>query len=61
MTRLDSNSLARVLGVALFGSLAAGDFYGGFQTALWISIALLVVSAAVVVGAGTAGQRAAAR
>jgi MFS transporter, DHA2 family, methylenomycin A resistance protein len=50
-----------LLGVALFGSLAAGDFYGGFRTALWTSIALLVVSAAVVVGAGTVGRRAAVR
>jgi MFS transporter, DHA2 family, methylenomycin A resistance protein len=39
-----------LLGVALFGSLAATDFYGGFHRALWISIAILIVSAAVVVG-----------
>jgi DHA2 family methylenomycin A resistance protein-like MFS transporter len=50
-----------LLGVALFGSLAAGDFYDGFRVALWISIAVLVVSAAVVVGAATVGRRAAAR
>jgi DHA2 family methylenomycin A resistance protein-like MFS transporter len=34
-----------LLGVALFGSLAATDFYGGFRAALWISIAILVVGA----------------
>jgi hypothetical protein len=50
-----------LLGVALFGSLAATDFYGGFRTALWISVGILIVSAGVVVGAGTAGQRAPAR
>jgi MFS transporter, DHA2 family, methylenomycin A resistance protein len=50
-----------LLGVALFGSLAAGDFYGGFHTALWISIGILIISAGVVVGAGTTGQRAPAR
>jgi DHA2 family methylenomycin A resistance protein-like MFS transporter len=37
-----------LLGVALFGSLAASDFYGGFHAALWVSIAVLVVSAVVV-------------
>ncbi len=47
-----------LLGVALFGSLAAGDFYDGFHTALWISIGILIVSAGVVVGAGTTGRRA---
>ena len=38
-----------LLGVALFGSLAASDFYGGFHAALWVSIAVLLVSASVVV------------
>jgi MFS transporter, DHA2 family, methylenomycin A resistance protein len=37
-----------LLGVALFGSLAASDFYGGFRAALWVSIAVLLVSAGVV-------------
>jgi DHA2 family methylenomycin A resistance protein-like MFS transporter len=46
-----------LLGVALFGSLAATDFYGGFHRALWISIALLLVSAGVVVGAAVTGRR----
>ena len=36
-----------LLGVALFGSLVVGDFYGGLHTALWISIGTLVVSGAV--------------
>jgi DHA2 family methylenomycin A resistance protein-like MFS transporter len=36
-----------LLGVALFGSLAAGDFYGGFRAALWVSITILLVSAGV--------------
>jgi MFS transporter, DHA2 family, methylenomycin A resistance protein len=47
-----------LLGVALFGSLAASSFYGGFHTALWVSIAVLLISAAVVWLA--AGLRAAA-
>jgi DHA2 family methylenomycin A resistance protein-like MFS transporter len=37
-----------LLGVALFGSLAAADFYGGFHAALWVSVGVLFVSAAVV-------------
>jgi DHA2 family methylenomycin A resistance protein-like MFS transporter len=37
-----------LLGVALFGSLAAGSFYGGFRAALWVSIVILLVSAGVV-------------
>jgi DHA2 family methylenomycin A resistance protein-like MFS transporter len=41
-----------LLGVALFGSLAATDFYGGFRTSLIISVVILIVSAGVVVGAG---------
>jgi MFS transporter, DHA2 family, methylenomycin A resistance protein len=35
-----------LLGVALFGSLAATRFYPGLHTALWISIAVLALSAA---------------
>jgi MFS transporter, DHA2 family, methylenomycin A resistance protein len=35
-----------LLGVALFGALAASRFYPGLHTALWISIATLAVSAA---------------
>jgi MFS transporter, DHA2 family, methylenomycin A resistance protein len=46
-----------LLGVALFGSLAAGDFYGGFHAALWISVAILIVSAGVVVGAAAMERR----
>jgi DHA2 family methylenomycin A resistance protein-like MFS transporter len=49
-----------LLGVALFGSLAATDFYGGFRTALGISVVILIVSAGVVVGAGAIRRRAAA-
>jgi MFS transporter, DHA2 family, methylenomycin A resistance protein len=38
-----------VLGVALFGSLAAGNgqFYAGLRSALWVSIVMLTVSAAL--------------
>jgi uncharacterized protein YigA (DUF484 family) len=36
-----------LLGVALFGALAAGRFYPGMRTALWISIGVLTVSALV--------------
>jgi MFS transporter, DHA2 family, methylenomycin A resistance protein len=46
-----------LLGVALFGSLAASDFYGGFRAALWVSIAILVLSAFVAGVAGMAGGR----
>jgi DHA2 family methylenomycin A resistance protein-like MFS transporter len=46
-----------LLGVALFGSLAATDFYGGFHTALWISVVILIVSAGVVVGTAAIGRR----
>jgi DHA2 family methylenomycin A resistance protein-like MFS transporter len=46
-----------LLGVALFGSLAATGFYGGFRTALWISVVILIVSAGVVVGAAAIGRR----
>jgi MFS transporter, DHA2 family, methylenomycin A resistance protein len=49
-----------LLGVAFFGSLAASDFYGGFHAALWICVALLLVSAGVVVGAAVTGRRATA-
>jgi len=49
-----------LLGVALFGSLAATDFYGGFHTALGISVVILIVSAGVVVVAAALGRRAAA-
>jgi len=49
-----------LLGVAFFGSLAASDFYGGFHAALWICVALLLVSAGVVVGAAVMGRRATA-
>jgi DHA2 family methylenomycin A resistance protein-like MFS transporter len=45
-----------LLGVALFGSLAATGFYGGFRTALWISVVILIVSAGVVVGAAATGR-----
>jgi hypothetical protein len=41
----------------LFGSLAATDFYGGFRTALWICVVILVVSAGVVVGTAAIGRR----
>jgi len=46
-----------LLGVALFGSLAATDFDGGFRTALWISVVILIVSAGVVVAAAAIGRR----
>jgi len=36
-----------LLGVALFGALAASRFYPGLHTALWISIAVLALSALV--------------
>jgi len=49
-----------LLGVALFGSLAATDFYRGFHTALWICVVILIVSAGVVAGAAATGRRAAA-
>jgi MFS transporter, DHA2 family, methylenomycin A resistance protein len=35
-----------LLGIALFGSVAASDFYPGLHTALWISIAVLALSVA---------------
>jgi MFS transporter, DHA2 family, methylenomycin A resistance protein len=34
-----------LLGIALFGSLAASSFYPGLHTALWISIMALALSA----------------
>ena len=45
-----------LLGVALFGSLAATDFYVGFRTALWICVVILIVSAGVVAGAAAIGR-----
>jgi len=46
-----------LLGVALFGSLAATDFYDGFHAALRISVIILIVSAGVVVGAAAMERR----
>jgi MFS transporter, DHA2 family, methylenomycin A resistance protein len=46
-----------LLGVALFGSLAATDFYGGFRAALGISVVILIVSAGVVAGAAAMRRR----
>jgi len=47
-----------LLGIALFGSVAASDFYPGLRTALWISIAVLALS---VVVSRFAPERAASR
>jgi DHA2 family methylenomycin A resistance protein-like MFS transporter len=47
-----------VLGVALFGSLIAGEFISGLKTSLIISAALLLGSAAIIaIGGRTAGAR----
>jgi MFS transporter, DHA2 family, methylenomycin A resistance protein len=46
-----------LLGVALFGALAASRFYPGLHTALWISIAVLALSAAALVPARGVSRR----
>ena len=50
-----------LLGVALFGALAASRFYPGLHTALWISIAVLALSAAALVPGRGASRRAGPR